>query len=68
MRKNYQILLLSAVVFVCGIIQHVDAIIGNEVGNEAPNFSLPNTETQIVSLNTHRQQKNVILIFYRGQW
>ncbi len=68
MRKNCQILLLSVIVFVCGIIQYVDAIIGNEVGNEAPNFSLPNTDTQIVSLNTHRQQKNVILIFYRGQW
>ena len=48
--------------------QNAAGIIGVEVGNEAPDFSLPNTDSQIVTLSTHRQNEVVILIFYRGQW
>ena len=45
-----------------------DARVGTEIGDEAPNFSLPNTDNQIITLSEHRGEETVILIFYRGQW
>ena len=68
MRKNCQIILLLIAVFLCATWQNAAGVIGNEVGNEAPDFSLPDTDSQIVTLSTHRQNEIVILIFYRGQW
>ena len=68
MKKNCPIILLPIALFLCMAWQNAAGIIGVEVGNEAPDFSLPNTDSQIVTLSTHRQNEVVILIFYRGQW
>lgn len=43
-------------------------VVGNEVGNEAPDFTLPNADNKFVTLSAHRGIENVVLIFYRGQW
>ena len=68
MQRNYQIFLLFFAVFLYSAWQTAEAVIGNETGNEAPEFSLPNTDNQIVTLGEHRRQEIVVLIFYRGQW
>jgi peroxiredoxin len=54
--------------FLSSAWQTAEAIMGHEVGYEAPDFSLPNTENQIVRLSDRRGQEIVVLIFYRGQW
>ena len=78
MQKSYRIShLFFSFVLLCSFWQvalNPDAIgvaearIGTEVGDEAPNFSLPNTDNQIITLSNHRGEAAVILIFYRGQW
>ena len=35
-----------------------------EIGSEAPNFSLPNQDSELVSLNSFRGQNSVLLYFY----
>jgi peroxiredoxin Q/BCP len=35
-----------------------------EIGSEAPNFSLPNQDAELVSLNSFRGQNSVLLYFY----
>ena len=69
MPKRYRIYhLLFSFILLCGFWQAADARVGNEVGDEAPDFSLPNTDNKIVTLSEHRGEETVILIFYRGQW
>ncbi len=35
-----------------------------EIGSEAPNFSLPNQDSELISLNSFRGQNSVLLYFY----
>ena len=60
--------LLLLVVFLFGAWSSAQGVVGNEVGNEAPDFTLPNSDNESVTLSEHRGVENVILIFYRGQW
>jgi len=46
-----------------GIMDHVV-----KVGDEAPDFTLKNTEGQDVSLSTLLGDGPVVLTFYRGKW
>ena len=55
-------------VFLYSVWSNAHAVIGNEIGNEAPDFTLPNTDNESVMLSVHRDMENAILIFYRGQW
>lgn len=41
---------------------------GSEVGNRAPDFTLPNTRDEQVRLSAYKGNKNVVLIFYRGEF
>jgi len=38
------------------------------VGEQAPDFNLPDAGGQAVSLAEHRGKKPVVLVFYRGYW
>lgn len=38
------------------------------VGETAPDFTLENLDGNRISLSEFRGKKNVILVFYRGQW
>ncbi len=40
--------------------------IGNEVGDEAPDFSLPDELENIVTLSDYRGKNNIVLIFHTG--
>ena len=62
-KKNGKLLLSLIVVLVWSVCQNVGAV---EVGEIAPNFSLPNTENQTVTLSDHRGKENVAVVFYRG--
>jgi cytochrome oxidase Cu insertion factor (SCO1/SenC/PrrC family) len=39
-----------------------------KTGQAAPDFSLENFDGKPISLSDFRGKKNVILVFYRGQW
>lgn len=39
-----------------------------EVGDPAPDFTLPDARGTPVTLSSFRGKKNVLLIFYRGHW
>ena len=39
-----------------------------KVGDTAPDFTLENLDGNRISLSDFRGKKNVILVFYRGQW
>jgi cytochrome oxidase Cu insertion factor (SCO1/SenC/PrrC family) len=39
-----------------------------KIGDTAPDFSLENLDGKKISLSDFRGNKNVVLIFYRGQW
>ena len=41
-------------------------IIGNEVGNQAPEFSLPDENGNLVSLSNYTGKQNVVLLFHTG--
>lgn len=41
---------------------------GLDNGDVAPEFSLPDTDNQIVTLSDLRGSKNVVLVFYRGRF
>ena len=40
--------------------------VGNEVGNQAPEFSLPDENGNLVSLSDYTGKQNVILLFHTG--
>ena len=68
MKIDYRISLLLIVVFLFSAWSSAQGIVGNEVGNEAPDFTLPNTDNEDVTLSDLRGIENVILIFYRGKF
>jgi cytochrome oxidase Cu insertion factor (SCO1/SenC/PrrC family) len=39
-----------------------------KVGQAAPDFTLENVDGKPVTLSEFRAKKNVLLVFYRGQW
>ncbi|MBI4528510.1 MAG: redoxin domain-containing protein [Deltaproteobacteria bacterium] len=39
-----------------------------KVGHAAPDFTLENLDGNRITLSDFRGKKNVILVFYRGQW
>jgi hypothetical protein len=39
-----------------------------KVGDEAPDFTLESLDGRRITLSSHRSNKNVILVFYRGHW
>ena len=39
-----------------------------KLGETAPDFTLENLDGNRISLSDFRGQKDVILVFYRGQW
>jgi cytochrome oxidase Cu insertion factor (SCO1/SenC/PrrC family) len=39
-----------------------------KVGDTAPDFTLENLDGNRISLSDFRGKKNVVLVFYRGQW
>jgi cytochrome oxidase Cu insertion factor (SCO1/SenC/PrrC family) len=39
-----------------------------KVGQPAPDFTLENMDGKQISLSDFRRKKNVVLVFYRGQW
>ena len=39
-----------------------------KVGDIAPDFTLENLDGKRISLSEFRTQRNVVLVFYRGQW
>jgi hypothetical protein len=43
-----------------------EPIIGNEIGNQAPEFSLPDENGNLVSLSNYQDKNNVVLIFHTG--
>jgi hypothetical protein len=65
---DYRISLLLIIVFLFSAWSSAQGVVGNEVGNEAPDFSLPNTDNEKVTLSDHRGIENVIIIFYRGEF
>jgi hypothetical protein len=38
------------------------------VGDLAPDFSLESYDDGVITLSSYRDQKDVILVFYRGWW
>jgi hypothetical protein len=65
---DYRASLLLIVVFVFSAWSSAQGVVGNEVGNEAPDFTLPNTDNESITLSDHRGSENVVLIFYRGKF
>jgi hypothetical protein len=43
-----------------------EPIVGNEIGNQAPNFSLPDENGSLVSLSDYKGKQNVVLLFHTG--
>jgi hypothetical protein len=39
-----------------------------KVGDRAPDFTLENMDGQRVTLSDVYRRRNVVLVFYRGQW
>ena len=68
MKTSYRASLLLIVATLIAAVSNAQGVVGNEVGNEAPDFTLPNTDNESVMLSMHRNVENAILIFYRGQW
>lgn len=63
---HYRFGLLLIVVFVFSALSSAQGAVGNKVDDEAPDFTLPNTDNEFITLSDHRGSENVIVIFYRG--
>ena len=68
MKIDFRTILLLIIVFVFSAWSSAQGVVGNEVGNEAPDFTLPNTDNESITLSDHRGIETVILIFYRGKF
>lgn len=65
MKIDFRTVLLLIAVFLFSVWSNAHAV---EVGNEAPDFTLPNTDNESITLSDHRGSENVVLIFYRGEF
>ena len=68
MKIDFRTILLLIIVFLFSAWSSAQGVVGNEVGNEAPDFTIPNTDNEDVTLSDLRGIENVILIFYRGKF
>ena len=68
MKIDFRTILLLIIVFLFSAWSSAQGVVGNEVGNEAPDFTLPNTDNESITLSDHRGSENVVLIFYRGKF
>ena len=68
MKTSYRTSLLLIVATLIAAVNSAQGVVGNEVGNEAPDFTLPNTDNESITLSDHRGTDNVVLIFYRGKF
>ena len=68
MKIDFRTILLLIIVFLFSAWSSAQGVVGNEVGNEAPDFTLPNKDNESITLSDHRGSENVVLIFYRGKF
>ena len=68
MKTSYRASLLLIVATLIAVVSSAQGVVGNEVGNEAPDFTLPDIDNELVTLSNHRGADNVVLIFYRGKF
>ena len=68
MKIDFRTILLLIIVFLFSAWSSAQGVVGNEVGNEAPDFTLPNRDNESITLSDHRVSENVVLIFYRGKF
>ena len=68
MKIDFRTILLLIIVFLFSAWSSAQGVVGNEVGNEAPDFTLPDTDNESITLSDHRGIENVVLIFYRGKF
>lgn len=74
MKKQFQPHISFIVVVLCWVWISVENVHadhprgGLDNGVVAPDFSLPDTDNQIVTLSDLRGSKNVVLEFYRGRF
>ena len=71
-------ILLSTICLLLGTITKVNAVNASEpeatdleriqIGKAAPDFNLESTDGEWVRLSSYKNQKNVILVFFRGWW
>ena len=45
-----------------------EVVVGTDVGDLAPGFTLPSTAGMDQSLESYRGEKNVVVVFYRAFW
>jgi cytochrome oxidase Cu insertion factor (SCO1/SenC/PrrC family) len=65
MKAGTRVIVAMAVVMLawgCGLAYGIKA------GDEAPDFTLEDQAGRPVTLSSHRGQKSVVLVFYRGYW
>ncbi len=55
-------------IYVTGELKPVDSILKVKVGDAAPDFTLPSTAGQKVTLSRYRGEKNVVLSFVPAAW
>lgn len=74
MKTQCQVSISLIVALICGSLVAIEFAEadhprgGLDNGDEAPDFSLPDTDNQIATLSEHEGKENVVLVFYRGQW
>ena len=63
-RANYTRCLLVAGVLLAGVLGMASLVAALEVGAKAPDFTLPSTNGESISLSQFRGEKHVLLEFY----
>jgi len=51
-----------------GLLKPIDSVLKVKVGNRAPDFTLPSTSGEKVTLSQYRGKKNVVLSFVPAAW
>ena len=51
-----------------GELKSVDSVLNVKVGDKAPDFTLPSTSGEKISLNDYRGKKNVVISFVPAAW
>ncbi len=59
---------VSELIFQPGELSSRDSVLKVDVGESAPDFSLPNLTGELVSLSSFRGKKNVVLSFVPAAW
>ena len=66
--KWWPVLLAGMFIWVGCVVNNPAAPVpvGVEVGNQAPDFSMPNVNGETVTLSQFRGSQNVVLVFHTG--